>query len=134
MPKPTKEDAQILIGLMSVFNAPAMMEARAFWGTLPDEVGPAELFAKYPKGSIERQRFGSMMAFWDTVGILLKNGLLHEDLIFGSFLGDPPWPKVKRFFEEARKEGNPDEGDNLETAYNMSVAWNAAREKKSAGR
>ena len=134
MPKPTKQDAEMLIGIMSTYNSPSMVDARVFWGTLPDGLGFEEVLAKYPKGSEGRQLFGSMNAFWDTVGILLKRGLLSQDLVFDSFLGDPPWPKVRRFYEEARERGNPHEGENLEIAYNMSVKWNAAREKKKRAR
>jgi hypothetical protein len=106
-----------------------MVEARVFWSAFPAGLGFEETLSKYPKGSEGLQRFGSMMAFWDTVGILLKRGLLNQDLVFDSFLDDPPWPTVKRFYEEVRKKGSPHEGENLEIAYNLSVKWKAAREK-----
>jgi hypothetical protein len=119
----------MLIGIMSIYNSPSMVEARVFWSNFPAGLGFDETLMKYPRGSEGLQRFGSMMAFWDTVGILLKRGLLSQDLVFDSFLDDPPWLKVKRFYEEARKKGSPHEGENLEIAYNLSVKWKAAREK-----
>ena len=131
MVKPTKQDAEMLIEIMSAYNSPSMVEARSFLRTFPAGLGFEEMLAKYPRGSEGRERFGSVMAFWDTVGILLKKGLLNQDLIFDSFLGDPPWPTVKRFYEEAREKGNsPHEGENLEIAYNLLVKWNAVREKR----
>jgi hypothetical protein len=124
----------MLIGIMSVYNSPSMVEARVFWSNFPAGLGFDETLMKYPRGSEELQRFGSMMAFWDTVGILLKRGLLSQDLVFDSFLDDPPWLKVERFYEEARKNGSPHEGENLEIAYNLSVKWKAAREKRERDR
>ena len=132
MPRPTKQDAALLLDILSVYNSSSMIEARKFFSSLPIGSGFDETMEKYPKGSEGRELFGSMMAFWDTLGLLLKKGLLNKDLVFDTFLEDPPWPKVKRFFEEARKKANsPREGENIEVAYNLSVKWKTAREKKT---
>ncbi len=87
---------------------------------------------KHPKGSEEFEHIGNMMIFWETVGSLLKHGLLNEELAFDTFLDAPPWPKVERFFQERRKqENNPLEGENLEYAFKHSMKWKKKREKRA---
>lgn len=69
------------------------------------------------------------MIFWETMGSLLKHGLLNEELAFDTFLDAPPWPKVERFFKERReKERSPLEGENIEYAFRRSLKWKKARE------
>ena len=108
-----------------------MKEARRFWRTIPDGLGFSALVKKYPRGSEEFEHVSNMMTFWETVGSLIKRGLLNEDLAFDTFLDAPPWPKVERFFRERRKKENePLEGENIEHAYELSMKWKQARKLK----
>ncbi len=129
LPRPTERDAEMLLKVMSVYLSEQMYEARKFWRTIPDGLGFREMLKKYPRGSDEFEHISNMMVFWETVGSLLKHGLLDLDLAFDTFLDAPPWPKVKRFFEERRhKENAPLEGENIEYAYSLSMKWKKARE------
>src|SRR5712692_8614340 len=99
---------------MSTYLSEPIRQARRFWRTMPDGLGFDELRKKYPKGSEESEHISNFMIFWETVGSLLKHGLLNEELAFDSFLDAPPWPKVERFFRERRqKENSPLEGENI---------------------
>jgi hypothetical protein len=119
----------MLLEVMSIYLSGPMKDARRFWRTIPDGLGFDEMLKKYPRGSEEFEHISNMMIFWETVGSLLKRGLLNEDLAFDTFLDAPPWPKVKHFFEERRKKENaPLEGENIEHAYELSVKWKKARE------
>jgi len=127
---PTREDADMLLRVMEVYFSRPVREARRFWRTIPDGLGYEELHAKYPKGSKEFEEIGTMMIFWETVGSLIKRGLLNEELAFDTFLDAPPWKKMERYFKERReKENAPLEGENLETAYKRSREWQRKREK-----
>jgi hypothetical protein len=118
----------MLLEVMSVYLSAPMREARRFWRTIPDGLGFAALLKKYPRGSEEFEHFSNMMIFWETVGSLIKRGLLNEDLSFDTFLDAPPWPKVEHFFRESRKEEHePLEGENMEDAYELSMKWKQAR-------
>jgi hypothetical protein len=128
--KPTGKDAAMLLDVMSVYLSAPMMEARRFWRTVPDGLGFDELRKKYPRGSEDFEKFSNVMIFWETVGSLLKRGLLNEELAFDTFLDAPPWPKVKHFFQERReKENAPLEGENIERAYELSKKWMKSHEK-----
>lgn len=71
-----------------------------------------------------------MITFWETIGSLIKPGLLNQDLAFDTFLDAPPWKKVERFFRERRaKENEPLEGENLEFAYKLSEKWKKTHSK-----
>ncbi len=130
MPKSSPKDAKMLLEVMSIYLSPAMLDARRFWRILPDGLGFEELLEKYPKGSEDYERLSNIMIFWETIGSLLKRGLLNQDLAFDTFLDAPPWPKVKRFFQERReKENAPLEGENIERAYELSLIWKQASQR-----
>lgn len=129
MPQPTSQDGMMLLQVMSIFTSASMKEARKFWTTLPDGLGFEEMFNRYPRGSEELDHISTMMAFWDTIGCLLKRDLLNKDLVFDTFLDSPPWPKVKLFFEEGREHTNsPHEGENIQIAYELAVQWKNERD------
>ena len=65
-----------------------------------------------------------MLTFWETVGALLKKGLLSEELAFDTFLDAPPWKKIEAAALSLREERqDPRELENLEYAYHRSVEW-----------
>ncbi len=120
----------MLLEVMSTYLSEPMKQARRFWRTIPDGLGFEKLLKRYPRGSEEFENISNMMIFWETVGSLLKHGLLNEELAFDTFLDAPPWPKVERFFQERRKrENNPLEGENVEYAFKRSIKWKKARER-----
>ena len=92
--------------------------------TVPDGLTFDELVARYPRGSEDYELFGNMMVFWETIGSLMKHGLLNEELAFDTFLDAPPWNKVETAFLGLRKqEGKALEGENIEFAYQRSLKW-----------
>jgi hypothetical protein len=129
--QPSDDDAKMLVEVMSVYLSPPMRDARRFWRTIPNGLGFDELMKKYPRGSEEFEHISNIMIFWETVGSLLKRGLLNQELAFDTFLDAPPWPKVRRFFLERReREDAPFEGENMELAYELSMKWKKSREKE----
>jgi len=122
MSSPSRDDARTLLQLMQVYLSEPFRKARQHWRTVPDGLTFEELLAKYPMGSDEFMDIEAMIVFWDTIGCLLKHGLLSEELIFDSFLDAPPWPKVEAAFMSLRaQEGGALEGENFEFAYRRSL-------------
>jgi hypothetical protein len=73
-----------------------------------------------------------VLAFWETVGALLKKGLLNEELAFDTFLDGPPWKKIEAAALSLREErGEPAELENLEYAYHRLVDWKARPREQS---
>lgn len=126
--EPTGEDADLVLRLLELYVSEPIAGARSFVRTIPSGRTFAELREEYPPGSIGHRHIDTVMTFWETVGSLLKNGLLNEELAFDSFLDAPPWPQMETAIRSLREErDNPYEGENIEYAYNRSVAWFTAR-------
>lgn len=124
MAKPTHQDTQTLLRVMEVYLSEPLREARRFWRTIPDGLSLEEFSSKYPRESGEFEHIDTIMIFWETVGSLLKRGIINPELAFDTFLDAPPWKKVERVFKEIREKMNdPLEGENLELAYKLSQEW-----------
>jgi hypothetical protein len=124
---PDSQDAEIILRIMEIYLSEPVRSARTFWRTIPDGLSFDELVEKYPRGSENFQQIDTIMIFWETVGGLLKQGLLREDLAFDTFLDAPPWKKIEAAFRQLRQEaGNEAEGENLEYAYRRSVQWKSS--------
>src|SRR5690242_12480747 len=109
---------------MEIYLSDPMRNARRFWRTIPDGLTFDQLLERYPRGSDNYELFGTIMIFWETVGSLMKHGLLNEELAFDTFLDAPPWKKVETAFLSLRKEeGKALEAENLEFAYRRSLEW-----------
>ena len=89
--KPERSDVELLLRLLELFLSEPLRKARNFWRTIPDGLTFAELTEKYPQGSEGIEHIDTVLAFWETVGALLKKGLLNEELAFDTFLDGPPW-------------------------------------------
>jgi hypothetical protein len=130
---PNREDAWMLLRLMEIYIAEPMADARNFMRTLPSGRTFAELREEYPPGTREFRHIDTVMVFWETIGSLLKRGLLNEELAFDTFLDAPPWPKMETAIHSLREERNNElEGENLEYAYRRSVDVLARRSKEKA--
>jgi len=121
---PNREDLEILLRIMEIYLSDPLRNARRFWRTIPDGLTFDGLLERYPRGSDNYELFGNIMIFWETIGSLMKHGLLNEELAFDTFLDAPPWKKVEAAFLSLRKEkGKALEGENLELAYRRALKW-----------
>lgn len=115
---------EILLRIMEIYLSEPVRKARAFMRTVPDGLTLDEFIERYPRGSEDYELFGNMMIFWETMGSLMKHGLLKEELAFDTFLDAPPWRKVEAVFLDMRKEkGKELEGENNEFIYRRSQEW-----------
>ena len=119
---PDRDDAWMLLRLLELWTAEPMTEARNFVRTLPKGRTFAELHEEYPPGTKEFGHIDTVMAFWETVGSLLKHGLLNEELAFDTFLDAPPWPTMEAAVLSERVERNNElELENLEYVYRRAA-------------
>ena len=129
MPKPTKQDAQLLMALMEVFLSNPVRETRRWWRTLPEGLSLKEFEQRFPRGSKGWEHFTTMAVFWETAGSLMRRGLLNEDLAFDTFMDAPPWSKAKRIIWDRRgREKAPAEGENFEWIAKRAKVWVERRE------
>src|SRR2546428_4383400 len=103
MPRPTRQDAQVLLTLMDIFLSNSVREARKWWRSLQDGLSLEEFEKRFPRGSEGWEHLSTMAIFWETAGSLMRAGLLQEDLAFGRFMDDPSCGKAQRIFRDRRK-------------------------------
>jgi hypothetical protein len=134
--QPGRPDVDLLLRILELFLSEPLRKARNFWRTIPDGLTFAELEEKFPRGSEGFEQIDTVLTFWETVGALLRKGLLSEELAFDTFLDAPPWPKIEAAARSLREERqDPRELENLEYAYRRSVDWKtqALRRPDQAG-
>jgi hypothetical protein len=90
-----------------------------------------EFSAKYPRGSEGSNHFYSVGHFLETCGVLLKHGLLNEDLFFECFWFEPIWKNFEPVIKSMRQEfQEPSLEENFEFLYNRYVGWKSKRRTK----
>ena len=130
---PDRADADTLLRLLEIYLSDPVRRARNFWRTIPDGLTFAELREKYPPGTEPYEHIDAMMIFWETVGSLIRHGLLNEELAFDTFLDAPPWKKIEVAARTLREERqNPLELENLELAHERAQQWMARRQPSPA--
>ena len=125
-PKPTHEDAKVLLELLEATQTDNFQKARNWWfGNLSVENPmPYEEFKqKFPEGSEGHNSFGLVSSFFETAGVLVKYGLLHEDLFFDRFLIDPYWKSAKTIVRGERSEYDPLIAENFEWLARRAPVW-----------
>lgn len=121
----------MLLRLLEMYIAPPMAEARNFLRTVPDGRTFAELREEHPPGTREFQYIDTVLCFWETMGSLIKHGLLNEELAYDTFLDAPPWPKLEAAARSLRAERNNElELENLESMHRRAAAYIARRERE----
>jgi hypothetical protein len=127
--EPDRVDAGILLQLLQIYLSAPVVAASGFWRTLPEGLTKAELEAAYPPGSEGHNHVFTLLIIWETIGGLLKRGLLSEELAFDTVFDAPPWPKIEQFIRDLRVERDePREGENIEYAYERAMKF--ARERR----
>ena len=125
---PDRVDAGIMLQVLQIYLSAPVVAARGFWRTLPEGLSKADLEAEYPPGSEGHNYVFTLLYFWETIGGLLKQGLLSEELAFDTVLDAPPWPTIAQFIRDLRVERNePREGENIEYAYERAMEFAARR-------
>lgn len=122
MPKPTVEQADLLMRLYEMRRDPEMRRARAyiaheFQAKTWDEVG-------YMTGSDPDRYFRMVTSYWEMVAAIVNRGLIDEDLFFdtqgeGLFI----WTRVRNLVPEGRKRFRPTWLWNLERMARRQQAW-----------
>lgn len=117
---------------MQILFSPAVLLAEKFCRSeIAEGMSLEEFESKFPKGSEGYGHFINLACFWETVGYLMKEGLLNQDLAFSTFLDGPPWNRVRKIFLERReRDDQPMEGINFEWVGTRAKEWIEEHERK----
>ena len=95
MPRPTRDDAHLMLELATWYTASGVGEA-ANWVRSNEYVSDFTTFdSRYRDGSEGRLRVNTYLGFHETVATLWKNGLVNEELLFDWLWVTGPWDRVK---------------------------------------
>jgi hypothetical protein len=115
MPEPTHDDAALFLKLLEITQLPTHSEARRWVLTEFSAGSHGELDSKYPSGSPERAHLTNVLGFFESAGVLVSRGLLHEDVFFDApFAFDGLWPKIGPLLDDWQKQaGDPAIWENV---------------------
>ena len=84
-PRPTYDDANLILRLYEMRREPRMREARAwFTAKCKGLTTFKDLQALAPSGSDENASFRMVTSYWDLVASFIVSGILHRELFFQS--------------------------------------------------
>ncbi|HEY3314160.1 MAG TPA: DUF4760 domain-containing protein [Bacillota bacterium] len=131
MPKPTYQDAELVLRLYDLRREEVMRRARKWFMGEFSAKTLAEFKAQCPPGSDTNAYFRQVVSYWDMAAAIVLQGALHEDLFFASVGEDiGVWMQVQAFIAELRAERkNPRYLSQLEELARRHMAW---RERKLA--
>ena len=134
--KPRYEDARLLMELAKQTQNETFMKARGWWfANLPEDppMRLGDFENKWPEGSEGSVMFGIVSSHFETAGVLVKHGLLNEDLYFDRYMVEPYWDRAKAIVEEERAKWDPTIAENFEWLARHAGEWrrkHAARKRR----
>jgi hypothetical protein len=135
--EPTYEDAKLLLEFIELGYMDTMQKAFDwFWANLPEEppMTLEEFEQKFPAGSAGAKNLNLAAGHFETAGVLVRRGLLNENLFFDRFLIAPFWDRAKKVVKGSQKKYNPLIGENFEWLARRAEGWarkrTAARKKR----
>ena len=118
------EDAQLLLQLNEMQQSDRIFKGWTFSQMDFKASSWKEFLEKYPKGSDGYDSYFAVGHFLEVSGVLLKYGLLSEDLFFDTFYFEPIWKNFEPVIKSMRQEFNePALEENFEFLYNRFQKW-----------
>jgi hypothetical protein len=122
MAEPTREDAQLMVQLATLFAQSGAREATSWiWsdGFVSDH---DEFREKYPPGSTEFGHVMTAAGFYETIATLWKHKLISEELLFDWLAIEPIWSRMRPILLGFREGmGEPRLFENFEAMAEASV-------------
>ena len=124
MPRPTIEQADLILKLYELRREPEMRRARAYMMTEFHATSWDEMRPHYMTGDEMDRHFRMVTTYWEMVASFVNRGILDEDLFFDSQgEGLFTWTKVRAIVPEGRKHVRPTWLWNLERMARRQQAW-----------
>ncbi len=131
-PKPTYEDARLLLEIVKLTQGEKFARAPSWWfANLPEDppMKLGEFENKFPEGSDGDEAFTLVSSHFETAGVLVKHGVLNEGLYFDRYFVEPYWGRAKIIVREQRAKWHPAIAENFEWLARRAGAW---RRKQAA--
>ena len=141
MRKPTHADAELLLHLYEIRRDPELRRARQWFLTEFRPGSWTEIRARYLSHSEEDRWFRMTTSYWEMVGTLIAQGVLHAEMYFDHTGEDiVTWERCKSWIADARADIRPTYLYRFERMVEehqafraRSIAAHAAAEARAAG-
>ncbi len=134
MTKIWHRDTETIIRLYALYDG--HREALLWFLHELDAANYDEYKKKYLGTSKERAHFTSVCGFFELAGVLVRRGLVNQDLFFDVFNPSPYWQRARSIVEGMRKE-RAHIYENFEFLSSMRKEWTRTRprvgSRKSTG-
>jgi hypothetical protein len=108
MRKPTAADAEVLLRLYEIRREPELRRARQWFLTDFKAASWADIKARWLEHTNEDRWFRMTVSYWQMVGTLVHQGVLHPELFFEHTGEDlVTWEKCRSWIADARADGRP---------------------------
>jgi inorganic triphosphatase YgiF len=108
MRKATHADAELLLKLYEIRREPELRRARQWLLTGFKPTSWAEIKSRYLSHSDEDRWFRMATSYWEMVGTLVANGVLHAEMLFDHTGEDiVTWERCKSWIADARADIRP---------------------------
>jgi hypothetical protein len=122
MAEPTREDAQLVVQLATLFAQSGAREGTSWIWSDAFVSDHDEFKEKYPPGSTEFNHVMATAGFYETIGTLWKHKLISEELLFDWLAMEPLWNRMRPILLAFREGmGEPRLFENFEAMAEASV-------------
>jgi hypothetical protein len=120
---PTYQDADIILKLYEQFESDRLRAAKRWFAEELDIESYEEFVERFPRGSEGFSHFMTLYGFFEMVGVLYKNGLVHPDLLFDMWFINGFYSKLYPIIDGIRREGDVHVAENFERLAMAELEW-----------
>ncbi|RNB90076.1 transposase [Brevibacillus nitrificans] len=123
---PTYQDAEMMVKLYEQYESERLRKARAWFTAVlgqKEEIAPEVFWEKYPRTGEEFSQFTTLYGFFEMVGVLHKNGLIHPDLLFDMWYINGFYSRMYPIIASWREEGDIHIAENFERLALAELEW-----------
>jgi hypothetical protein len=120
---PTCQDAEIILKLYEQFESDRMRAAKRWFADELHMESYEDFVERFPRGSEGFAHFMTLYGFFEMVGVLYKNRLVHPDLLFDMWFINGFFSKLYPIIEGIRREGDVHVAENFERLALAELEW-----------
>lgn len=120
---PTYQDAEIILRLYDTYESDRLREVKKWFSQELDATTYEEFIATYPRGSEGFQHLTTLYGFFEMIGTLYKNHLVHPDLLFDMWYINGVYSKLYPILDGWRKQGDSHIAENFEVLARAELEW-----------
>lgn len=124
---PTYQDGEMILKLYEQFESERMRTAKKWFahelGQLGRAVEPTQFWERFPRSSEGFSHFTTLYGFFEMVGVLYKNGLIHPDLLFDMWFINGYYDKMYPIIADWRSQGDIHIAENFEGLAMAELEW-----------